>query len=582
MAFLHILSFAGGAALFLYGMRLMGDAVRRQAGTRFRDVLRMLTSNKWRAALVGTGVTAVIQSSSAVSIMVLGFVNSGIMDLESAVSLVIGANMGTCATSWLTSLNGLRGGQLLRLLSPEAFVPVLALTGVLLQMFSRHERRRNAGLIALGFSLLMYGMEHMSGALAPLTESQNFRRLLVLFSHPALGVALGFFLAAATQSSSAAIGILQAVAAAADIRFATAFPVVLGINAGAAVIVMLAAAGGNRNARRVGLAAFLLNTVGAAVFLVLWLLTERLFPVSLGELPMDYLSLAATHTVYKFLLAALALPLLDRICGLTRRILPPDGSEDRFQLLDDRFLETPAVAVAWCRELADDMVLMAQDAVSQALEQVEHFEESRERSIGESEEKCDMYEDKLGSYMVKLSQKRMADGDSREAFKILHCLGDVERISDHAVSIARAGREICKKGLDFPAATMDDLRHVTAPVQEIVKITAESFLRNDCAMARRVEPLEQVVDMIIEQVKARHIARLQSGECTILRGFVFSDLLTDLSRISDHCSNIAACVIGMSSDSLDTHRYLNALKAGDRNFETMLEGYAREYGFGEQ
>ncbi len=580
MDFFRVLSFLGGVALFLYGMHVMGNAIRRRAGGKFRGVLQNLTSNKWKGLLLGTGVTAVIQSSSAASVMVLGFINSGIMDLESSISLIMGANIGTCATAWILSLNSINGSSfLLQLLTPASFVPVLALIGAVLQMFSRNDKHRDVGLILLGFAVLMYGMDHMSTALEPLTSSQGFRDMMVIVGNPAVGVLLGFLLAAATQSSSASVGILQAVSAAADIRFATAYPIILGINVGATVIVMLSSVGGNKDSKRAGFIAFLYNLIGVVIFLPLWLLLENAFGLGLADWRMGYVSIAVVHTLYKCLLAAIELPFSGQLCRLSRLVIRADENENRFQLLDERFLNTPAVAVAWCQELANDMALMTRDAIDRALEQAVCYDERASRSVLESEETCDMYEDKLGSYMVKLSQTRMTDGDRREVTKILHCLSDLERISDHAVSIVRAGQEMNDKGLVFSDVGLNDLHHVVDPVREIVGITVNAFLHDDRELASSVEPLEQVVDMLIAQVKARHVARLQSGECTILRGFVFSDLLTSLSRISDHCSNIAVCVIEMQRDSFDTHQYLNRVKSSDGDFSRMFEKYADRYGF---
>ncbi len=573
----------GGVALFLFGMHLMGDAIRRQAGGKFRGVLENLTSSRLRGLLLGTGVAAMIQSSSAVSVMVLGFINSGIMDLESALSLIMGANIGTCITAWLLSLNSISGGTtLLELLSPSSFVPVLALIGACLQLFAHRDRHKDAGLILLGFSVLMYGMDHMSAALAPFTDSGTFQRMITLFSNPFMGLLLGFAMTALTQSSSASVGILQAVSAAADIRFRTAFPIILGINIGATIIVLISSVGGNKDSKRAALLSLLYNLIGAVIFLPLWLLVDKLLPVDISGVSMGYIRVAISHTAYKALLAVLLLPFIRQLCSLSRRLIPTDRDENRFQLLDERFLQTPAVAVGWCQELANDMALMTREALDQAMELAINYDERAARAVIASEEACDMYEDKLGSYMVKLSQTRMADRDGRTVSKILHCLSDMERISDHAVSIVKAGQEMRDKGLEFSPVALEDLHRVIDPVREIMSITINAFLNDDSELAGNVEPLEQVVDMLIAQVKIRHVARLQSGECTILRGFIFSDLLTSLSRVSDHCSNIAVCVIEMQRDSFDTHEYLNAVKSSDRDFDRMFGKYAEKYGFNDK
>ncbi len=583
MNLFSMLSFLGGVALFLFGMRIMGDAIRRQAGGKFKEVLQRLTSNPWKGLLLGTGVTALIQSSSAACVIVLGFLNSGLMTLQSSLSLIYGANIGTCATAWLLALKALTGdGNIwLQLINPDNFVPVLALVGAILQMFSKSERKKDYGLVMLGFAVLMYGMDIMSASLKPLTSSEGFRGLVTIFSNPVLGVLVGFVLAAVTQSSSASVGILQAVAAAADIRFKVAYPMILGINVGAMIIVIISSVGGNKDARRAALIAFVYNLLGAVLFLPLWLLGER-FGISLAEMSMNYVNIAVTHTLYKTLLACVFLPFSKQFCALAEKWVRPDENENRFQLLDERFIQTPSVAVGFCSELARDMAMLSLDAVHQAVALTGAYEPAKVRNIGKIEEQCDLYEDKLGSFVVKLTHLQLTVEDGQEASKILHCLSDMERISDHAVSIASAMEEMHDKDQTFSPVAMEELGHITGAVSEIIDTTMRVFRENDAQLAASVEPLEEVVDELIDYVKKQHIMRLQQGECTILKGFIFSDILNALRRISDHCSNIAACVLELTHNSLDTHEYLHAQKTGSPRFAEEYQKYLSRYGFNAQ
>lgn len=578
-----MLSFLGGVALFLFGMRIMGDAIRRQAGGKFKEVLQRLTANPWKGLLLGTGVTALIQSSSAACVIVLGFLNSGLMTLQNSLSLIYGANIGTCATAWLLALKALTGeGNLwLQLINPDNFVPVLALVGALLQMFSKSERKKDYGLIMLGFAVLMYGMDIMSASLKPLTSSEGFRGLVLLFSNPVLGVLVGFALAAVTQSSSASVGILQAVAAVADIRFQVAFPMILGINVGAMIIVVISSVGGNKDARRAAIIALLYNIFGAVFFLPLWLLGERLGMVAFASMKMNYVNIAVVHTLYKILLACICLPFSKQFCALAAKLIKPDENENRFQLLDERLLSTPSVAVGCCTELSNDMALLTLQSVTDAVALINGYHVQAVRMVEKCEEQCDMYEDKLGSFAVKLTHLQLTVEDGKEAFKILHCLGDLERISDHAVSIAKAMEEMQDKGLSFSSVAAEELSHITGAVSEIIDTTIRVYQENDAQLATMVEPLEQVVDKLIDIVKTRHILRLQEGKCTIIKGFIFADILNALSRISDHCSNIAACVLELPNNSQDTHEHLGAEKAGTPSFISHYEEYLKKYSFSE-
>jgi len=574
-----IFQFLGGIALFLFGMRLMGDALSRQATGRFKSVLENLTSNPLKGVVLGTGVTAVIQSSAATAVMVLGFVNSGIMSLETSISLIMGANIGTTATGWILSLNGVRGTTfLLRLLNPDSFVPIFAFVGAFLLLFTHGDRKKDIGYIFLGFAVLMYGMNVMSDALSPLTDSQAFADILTFFSHPVMGVLIGFIISAATQSSSASIGILQAVSATGSIPFATALPIIMGINIGACLVVLLSAVGSTRDGKRSAVIGILYNFLGTVICLTLYTILDRIFDFPLSDRTVDYVIVAATHTLFKVAITAILLPFSKQLIALSKLFVPEVEAESRFQLLDDHFLNTPPVAVARCRELTEKMARLSVDTLFRAMALTKSFDESQIKEIQEAESEVDQYEDKLGTYMVKLSGRTMTAGDSREVSRLLHCIGDFERISDHAVNIMRNAEELHQKNISFSREAREDLDVVYSAVLEIVDLAVEAFETNDPAVAAKVEPLEQVVDQLKAQLKARHIARLQRGECTTILGFVFSDLITNYERVADHCSNIAVCVIQLSQNSFDTHTYLNKLKNSDNDaFEALYSEYLNKY-----
>ena len=566
-----IFKFLGGIALFLFGMRLMGDAIARQATGRFKHVLESLTSNPIKGVLLGTGVTAVIQSSAATSVMVLGFVNSGIMTLENSIGLIMGANIGTTATGWILSLNEIKGTTfILQFLNPDSFVPVLAFIGAFLHMFSSSDRKKDAGNIMLGFAVLMYGMDAMSAALSPLTDSQGFADVLTFFSNPVMGVLVGFIITAATQSSSASIGILQAVSATGRISFSAALPIVMGINIGACLVVLLSAVSCNRDAKRTAVIGILYNIIGTVICLAGYTVLDGIFDFALSDMKVDYVLIAAIHSLFKITITVMLLPFSKQLIFLSKLIIRSDESENRFQLLDDRFLNTPPLAVARCRELTEKMAHISSDTLRMAMEMTRSFDESKVKEIQEAESEVDQFEDKLGTYMVKLSERRMTASDSREVSRLLHCIGDFERISDHAINILGTAEELRQKNINFSDEALEDIGVLYSAVQEIVSLAVESFIKNDPSIASRVEPLEQVIDQLKAQMKARHVARLQRGECTIMLGFVFSDLLTNYERVADHCSNIAVCVIQLNQNSFDTHTYLNKLKNSDDDYYSGL------------
>ncbi len=579
MDIFSVFTILGGIALFLFGMHVMGEAIAREAGGALRSILENLTSNPLKALLLGTGVSAIAQSSAATSVMVLGFVNSGIMALKSGVAVIMGANIGTCATAWILSLNSISGESfIIRLISPDSFVPVLAIIGAVIIVFSKHERRRDAALVMLGFAVLMYGMGFISDGLKPLTATAGFSELLTLFSNPFIGVLLGFAIAMATQSSSASVGILQAVSSVGDVRFETALPIIIGINIGATIIVMVSAAGGTRDARRAALIALLYNIIGAVIVLGLWSALNAVFRFPLADAAMGYVPVAIVHTVYKTVIALIQLPFIDRLIAVSRLIIPEGPEEEKFQMLDDRFLKTPALAVGRCTELTREMGEMTRDNLLRSLELVMKYDDAKLRAVAATEDLVDKYEDKLGTYMAKLSGTRMNEAERQELSRLLHCIGDFERISDHAMNIAETADERQRKGLRFSTAAEEELEVMYGAVREIVELTTQAFIDDDDALAQKVEPLEEIIDELTDQLKARHIARLQRGECTTLLGFVFQDAITDFERVADHCSNIAICIIQVKRSAYDAHIYKDTLMASDdASFRREFAQYQKKY-----
>lgn len=573
-----VFEFLGGIALFLFGMRLMGEAIGREAGG-LRTMLENLTSNQVTSLALGTGVAGVIQSSAAVCVMVLGFVSSGIVVLKSAVAVIMGANIGTCATAWILSLNSISGQSfILRLLNPDSFVPLLAIAGAMILMISKSDRKKDLALIMLGFSVLMYGMDFMSAALKPITGTAEFATMLTLFSNPFIGIVIGFVVAVVTQSSSASIGILQAISAVGDVKFETALPIILGINIGAMIIVLISAAGGSRDVRRAAFIAILYNALGALVVQIAWSIINAIWHPALASMSMGYVSVAATHTIYKIIIALIFLPFVDQMIAISKKLIPDGAEEEKLQLLDDRLLKSPAIAVGRCTELSCEMGETACNNIVHALDILSVYDEAAVRQVAAAEDKVDRYEDKLGTYMAKLSGTQLNGSDRRELSRLLQCIGDFERISDHAQNIAETAQEKQRKNLRFSPSAEQELNVMYSAVREVVTITARAFGTNDELLARSVEPLEEVIDGLTEQMKARHIARLQRGDCTTLLGFILQDLITDLERVADHCSNIAICIIQSKRSTYDVHIYLDKLKASDdEQFRELYAEYLREY-----
>ncbi len=578
MDLFDVLTLLGGLSLFLFGMNLMGASLEKRAGSSLKILLGKLTSRKILGFLTGMGVTAVIQSSSATTVMVVGFVNSGLLTLRQAISVIMGANVGTTVTAWILSLTGLDGDNFfVMLLKPTSFTPILALIGVVLTMMAKSDKKKDVGMILLGFAVLMFGMDTMSGAVAGLEEVPEFRNILLMFSNPVLGVLAGAGLTAIIQSSSASVGILQALSATGQVTYGAAIPIIMGQNIGTCVTAMISSVGANKNAKRAAVVHLLFNIVGTAVWLAVFYGINAVVQFSFVSHSIDQLGIAVVHTAFNILCTALLFPFSGLLEKMACRLVPDTKAPEKIQILDERFLATPSVAIDRCQEVAETMARISMDALKTSCQLIEHYDPKSAQAVRETEQEADQYEDMLGTYLVKLGRADLNAADSRETAKLLHIIGDFERISDHAVNLVESAEEIRNKGLSFSVHAKQELAVLTAAVGEVMDLALDAFLQNDPALAAKVEPLEQVVDTLKEQLRNRHILRLQKGECTIELGFVWSDLLTSLERVADHCSNIAGCVIEMSHDSLDVQEYLDNVKAGGPGFLRAYEAYAQKY-----
>ncbi len=578
MDFFDVLTLLGGLSLFLFGMNLMGNSLEKCAGSSLKVLLSKLTSRKILGFLTGLGVTAVIQSSSATTVMVVGFVNSGLLSLRQAIGVIMGANVGTTVTAWILSLTGLDGESFfVRLLEPTSFSPVLALIGVGLTMMAKSERKKDVGMILLGFAVLMFGMDTMSGAVAGLQDVPEFQSIFLMFTNPVLGVLAGAILTAIIQSSSASVGILQALSATGQVTYGAAIPIIMGQNIGTCVTAMISSVGANKNAKRAAVVHLLFNIIGTCVWLSVFYLINAVVHFDFVGNSIDQLGIAVVHTTFNVLCTALLFPFSGLLEKLACRLVRDDKVPEQIQILDERLLSTPPVAIGRCQEVAETMARISMDALRTGCRLIEHYDAKEAQAVRETEKEADQYEDMLGTYLVKLGRENLSERDNRQVSKLLHIIGDFERISDHAVNVVESAEEMRSKGLHFSPQAKQELNVLTSAVGEIMDLSLDAFLKDDPDLAVKVEPLEQVVDTLKEQLRNRHILRLQRGECTIELGFVWSDLLTDLERVADHCSNIAGCVIEMSHGSLDVHEYLDYIKGGSIAFQRAYNAYARKY-----
>lgn len=573
------LELIGGLALFLFGMSMMGTGLEKSAGNKLKGLLENLTSKKMNGFMMGLGVTAIIQSSSATTVMVVGFVNSGIMTLKQAIHVIMGANVGTTVTAWILSLTGIKGGNLLlQMLKPSSFTPILALIGIIFYLFINNERKKDIGLIMLGFATLIYGMEAMSAAVEPLGQVEGFRNLLLLFSNPLLGVLAGAVLTGILQSSSAAVGILLALSATGQITMGTAIPLIMGMNIGTCVTAMLSSIGTNRSARRAALVHLYFNVIGSLVFTILFIVANQLFTFAFVDQAANHVLIAITHSSFNILCTSLLLPFSGLLEKLAYKTIPEDSKQDKVLLLDTRLFSTPTIALRRSREVAHEMAIISRDAIKQAITLVDDFDDKVALMVKDAEEQTDLYEDALGTYLVKLSSQNLSAIDTTESAKLLFLIGEFERIADYAMAISESAREMYEKKIQFSEQARKELAIMMAAVEESAEIAIQAFLDNDVLLAAKVDPLAEVINELKSTLKKQHIARLQCNECTIELGFIFSDFTTVLERISGHCSNIAGCIIEMSHESLSMHDYLYKAKNEQSNiFAEQYEEYAKKY-----
>ena len=578
MDFFVLLTLIGGLSLFLFGMNIMGQALERRAGNRLRSLLGKLTTNKAMGLLTGLAVTAVIQSSSATTVMVVGFVNSGLMTLRQAINVIMGANIGTTVTAWILSLSGIESSSFfVRLLKPSSFSPLLALTGIVLYMFSKSDKRKDTGTILLGFATLMFGMETMTGAVSGLAAVPEFRQLFLLFKNPLLGVLAGAVLTAIIQSSSASVGILQALAVTGQVSYGAAIPIIMGQNIGTCITAMLSSVGANKNARRAALVHLSFNVIGTAVCLAVFCLIQLSFsPAVLGS-SASLFGIAVAHSAFNLLCTLLLLPMSGLLEKLVKRLVPDGPKPEPAVELDERLLAAPPVALERCRAVTLEMAGFAEQALSAALASLQEYSTALDKTVLDYEDKTDHYEDILGTYLVKLSSLKISVSDSEEAAMLLKLIGDFERIADHGKNILESARELHDKGLAFSETALRELGVLSSAVSEVLALSVSTFRSGDLRAAAMVEPLEQVIDGLRAQMRSNHIQRLQQGLCSIEAGFIWSDLLTNMERTADHCSNIAACLIDMRDEKLNLHESLRAARSGDPDFLKNFTAYEKKY-----
>lgn len=578
MSIFNALNLIGGLCLFLFGMNLMGQALERRAGSGLRSLLEKMTQNRLMGLLAGLGVTAVIQSSSATTVMVVGFVNSGLMTLRQSIGVIMGANIGTTVTAWILSLSGIEGSSLLvQMFKPSTFTPILALVGIILYMFCKADKKKDTGMILLGFATLMFGMEAMSSAVSSLRNVPQFREIFLMFSNPILGVLVGAVLTGIIQSSSASVGILQALASTGQVTYGAAIPIIMGQNIGTCVTALLSSIGTNKNARRAALVHLNFNVIGATVGIVLFYVVRAVAaPALLGQAASEW-GIAVAHSIFNILCTAVLLPMGGLLEKLVLRLVPEGKQPQREAELDERLLATPALALERCRTLIADMASYSMESLRESLNAITAYNQKSAEHIREDEAKTDHYEDIIGSYLVKLSAHKIGESDSALAAEYLRIIGDFERIADHSVNILESAEEMQQKGIAFSAAALQEYATMAGAVREVTALAYDSFVSGDVQAARQVEPLEQVIDDLKEEMRTRHIRRMQQGSCGIEAGFIWSDLLTNLERVSDHCSNIACCMIEGDDHNLHRHEVLQSIRGSGEIFDREYSSYCQKY-----
>lgn len=578
MTIFNALNLIGGLCLFLFGMSLMGQALERRAGSGLSSLLEKMTKSRLKGLLAGLGVTAVIQSSSATTVMVVGFVNSGLMTLRQSIGVIMGANIGTTVTAWILSLSGVEGTSfLVNLFKPTSFTPALALIGIIFYMFCKEDKKKDTGTILLGFATLMYGMEAMSSAVSVLREVPEFSRLFLLFTNPVLGVLAGAVLTGIIQSSSASVGILQALASTGQVTYGAAIPIIMGQNIGTCVTALLSSIGTNKNARRAALVHLSFNVIGATVGIILYyVICAVSAPVLLGQAATEW-GIAVAHSIFNVLCTAVLLPMGGFLEKLVLRLVPEDKEPQREAELDERLLATPTLALERCHTLITDMASYSLEALRESLLCVGENPEKYSCHIREDEAKTDHYEDIIGSYLVKLSARKIGENDSALAAEYLRLIGDFERIADHSVNVLEAAEEMRRKGITFSPAAQEEYAVIADAVREVTALAYDAYVSGNLSAAEKVEPLEQVIDDLKEELRTRHIRRMQQGTCGIEAGFIWSDLLNDLERVSDHCSNIACCMIEGIDRSLRRHEVLQSIRGSGEAFDQTYRFFRGKY-----
>jgi phosphate:Na+ symporter len=578
MDIFSILNLIGGLSLFLFGMSLMGQALERRAGNSLKVLLGKLTTNRITGLTTGLGVTAVIQSSSATTVMVVGFVNSGLMTLRQAINVIMGANVGTTVTAWILSLSGISSDNVfVKLLKPSSFTPILALIGIILYMFTKESKKRDTGMILLGFATLMFGMEAMSGAVSGLRDLPEFQNLFVTFTNPVLGVLAGAVLTAIIQSSSASVGILQALASTGAVTYGAAIPIIMGQNIGTCITAIISAVGANKNAKRAALVHLSFNVIGTVVWLLVFCIVKTVaVPAILGE-SASLMGIAVCHSAFNILCTLLMLPLAGMLEKMVKKMIPDNEVIEQTEELDSRLLGSPSLALERCGQVLDSMAGIAVAALKDSIGSITRYDEEIALRIREAEEKTDHLEDILGTYLVKLTSTQLGENESAKATEYMKVIGDYERIADHAVNILESAEELAQKGIVFSNQARKEYNLISDAVEDILDLSHTAFKNTDLSAARKTEPLEQIVDELKETLRTRHILRLQKGECSVDAGFVWSDLLTNLERVADHCSNISGCVLDTVGHTMNIHQNQRLLRNSGEDFGQELQELRVKY-----
>lgn len=579
----NLIALLSGVALFLFGMTLMGDGLKKVAGNKLELVLYKLSGSPVKGVLLGTGVTAIIQSSSATSVMVVGFVNSGVMNVKQAIGIIMGAILGTSITGWIICLSALEGGSgWVSLLSTSTLTGIVAVIGIILRMFSKKQSKRHIGDILMGFAVLMFGMQAMSAAVSPLRESEAFLNMLTTFSDPILGILVGLLFTSVLQSASAAVGILQALAATGVMSFAVSFPLIMGIAIGAAMPVLLSSLGANVNGKRTAFVYLLIDVLGVIIWGTIFYSINLVINFSFMDMPMTTVSIALLNTLFRLATVLVLTPFIGliekQICNIFKDTEESGKEKEDFARLEARFVEHPALAIEQSREALSNMALEAKANIEDAFYLLKEYSEKNFNLVSQREDVVDRYEDKLGSYLIKITGKELTDRQNKDVSKFLHTIGDVERISDHAMNIAECAKEIHEKSIVFSTAADEELQIMFSAVNEIAHNAISAFISSDLELAYRIEPLEELIDNLCDEMKLHHVDRLQRGICRLDQGFVFNDLLTNYERIADHCSNIALALIELESDSFDTHEYITSLRqVRSERFSQYYDEYSKRF-----